>query len=54
MKNYSYNIMKYLYNMNSQYKRVNNMFKVMYGYITPQQMVFEECKDEMMKRILFG
>ena len=51
---YYYNIAKHLYNVNSQYKRANNMIKVMYGYMTPQQMIYEECKDEMMKRILFG
>lgn len=54
MNTYSYNVMKYLYDVNSQYKRANNMIKVMYGYMTPQQMIYEECKDEMMKIILFG
>lgn len=54
MNSYSYNVMKYLYDANSQYKRANNMLKVMYGYMTPQQMIYEECKDEIMKRILFG
>lgn len=50
----TYYMIKYLYNMNSQYKRANNILKIMYGYMTPQQMINEECKDEMMKKILFG
>ena len=49
-----YNIMRCLYGVNSQYKRANNMLKVMYRYMTPQQMIYDECKDEMIKRILFG
>ena len=51
---YRYNIMRYLYDMNSQYKRANNILKFMYGYIAPQQMIYEECKDKMIKIILFG
>ena len=51
---YYNNMLKYLCNVNSQYKRTNNIIKVMYGYMTPQQMIYEECKDEMMKKILFG
>ena len=51
---YYYNMAKYLYDVNSQYKSVNNMIKVMYGYMTLQQMIYEECKDELMKKILFG
>ena len=54
MNRYSYNMIKYLYDMNSQYKRANNIIMVMYGYMTPQQMIYEECKDEIMKKILFG
>ena len=50
----TYNMIKYLYDVNSQYKRANSMLKVMYGFMTPQQMIYEECKDEIMKRILFG
>ena len=50
---YYYNMAKYLYNVKSQYNRASNMIKVVYGYMTPQQMIYEECKDEMMKRILF-
>ena len=49
-----YNMMRYLYNVNSQYKRANNMLKIMYGYMTPQHMIYEEYKDEMIKRFLFG
>jgi len=51
---YYYNVLKYLYDVNSQFKRANNISKVIYGYMTSQQMVYEECKDEMIKRILFG
>ena len=54
MNSYSCNVMKYLYDVNSQYKRANNMLMVMYGYMTPQQMIYEECKNEIIKRILFG
>lgn len=49
-----YNVVKYLYDVNSQQKRFNNMIRVMYGYMTPQQMICEECKNEIMKKILFG
>ena len=54
MYNNSYNLIKYLYDANSEYKRINNAIKVYYRYMTPQQMINEECKDEMMKKILFG
>ena len=54
MNSYSCNVINYLYDVNSQYKRANNMLKVMYGYMTPQQMIYEECKNEIIKRILFG
>ena len=49
-----YNMLRCLCNVNGQYKRANNMIKIMYGYMTPQQMIYEECKDEMIKRFLFG
>ena len=54
MNSYSCYVINYLYDVNSQYKRANNMLKVMYGYMTPQQMIYEECKNEIIKRILFG
>ena len=48
-----YNMVKCLYDVNSHYKRTNNIFLIMYGYMTPQQMIYEECKDEIIKRIIF-
>ena len=51
---YHYNMMKYLYDVNSLYKRANNTIRVIYGYMTPQQMFYQEYKDKMIKRILFG
>lgn len=38
----------------SQYKLANNSMNVMYGYMTPQQMIYDALKDEAFKHILFG
>lgn len=54
MYNNSYNLIKYLYDANSEYKRINNAIKVYYRYITPQQMFYETCKDELIRHIIFG
>lgn len=35
-------------------KLANNSMNVMYGYMTPQQMIYDAWKDEAIKHILFG
>lgn len=52
----SYNLyfmFRNLYEIQSQCKLANNIVKVSYGYISPQHMIYDAYKDEIIKHILF-
>lgn len=48
-----YYSMKYLYELETRYNLANNIMKVMYGYMNPQQLFYYTSRDELIKQILF-
>ena len=52
--NYNYyNLILQRYDVNSRCKFINNSIKVAYRCMTPQQMIIETCKDEIIRQLLF-
>ena len=48
-----YYSMKYLYELETRYNLAKNLIKVMYGYMSPQQLFYYKSRDELIKQILF-
>ena len=43
-----------LYEAKSKYKLANNILLFNQGLISPQQLLYESSKDEIIKHIIFG
>lgn len=48
-----YYLTRLLYEVKSKYNLANNIQLINQGLISPQQLLYEASKDEIIKRIIF-